>query len=138
LNRVRIRPSLLSLLPRCCALRSDVPDGVARRTIATRELLEVSRGLSEGEQVISRFDSVDGSLIQSIGQNLPEGRIVAESRPCVAVLTYGLRSTDAGSSVIAFNDYCHALGLVGSPGWSRPGRARRLETSMHRMRTLTT
>jgi HlyD family secretion protein len=40
-----------------------VPDGVARRTIvtgvATHSLLEVTRGLSEGEQVLSRFGCVD-------------------------------------------------------------------------------
>jgi HlyD family secretion protein len=47
-----------------------VPDGVARRTIATRsatpDLLEVTRGLSEGEQVVSRFASVDGPLIKQL------------------------------------------------------------------------
>jgi HlyD family secretion protein len=41
----------------CCYVR--VPDGVALRTISTRrattDLLEVTRGLSEGEQVVSRF-----------------------------------------------------------------------------------
>jgi hypothetical protein len=45
-----------------------VPGGVARRTIATRsattELLEVTRGLSEGEEVVSRFASV-GDLSSS-------------------------------------------------------------------------
>jgi HlyD family secretion protein len=55
-----------------------VPDGVARRTIATRsatpELLEVTRGLNEGEQVVSRFASVDGSLIRSVRQNPPGGQ----------------------------------------------------------------
>jgi hypothetical protein len=55
-----------------------VPDGVARRTIATGratpELLEVTRGLSEGEQVVSRFDSVDGSVIESLEQNPLGGR----------------------------------------------------------------
>jgi HlyD family secretion protein len=50
-----------------------VPDGVARRTIATRnataDLLEVTQGLSEGEQVVSRFASVDGSLTLSAKKN---------------------------------------------------------------------
>jgi HlyD family secretion protein len=49
---------------RCCYVR--VADGVARRTIATgsatRDLLEVTGGLSEGEQVVSRFASVDGGI----------------------------------------------------------------------------
>jgi multidrug efflux pump subunit AcrA (membrane-fusion protein) len=49
------------------------PGGLSRRTIATRsatpELLEVTRGLSEGEQVVSRFASVDGSVINSESQD---------------------------------------------------------------------
>jgi HlyD family secretion protein len=53
-----------------------LPDGVARRRIVTRsataDLLEVTRGLSEGEQVVSRFASVDGSGIKSVGQ-IPSG-----------------------------------------------------------------
>jgi HlyD family secretion protein len=60
----------------CCYVR--VPDGVALRTIATggatTDLLEVTRGLSEGEQVVSRFASVDGALIKSVKQNPPGGQ----------------------------------------------------------------
>jgi HlyD family secretion protein len=45
-----------------------VPEGVTRRTIATgsatTNLLEVTQGLSEGEQVVSQFASVDGPLIK--------------------------------------------------------------------------
>jgi HlyD family secretion protein len=45
-----------------------VPDGVTRRTIvtrsATRDLLEVTGGLSEGEQVVSRFASVEDPLMK--------------------------------------------------------------------------
>jgi hypothetical protein len=55
-----------------------VHDGVARRTIATRsatrELLEVTRGLSEGEPVVSRFASVDGPLKNAVRQNPLGGR----------------------------------------------------------------
>jgi multidrug efflux pump subunit AcrA (membrane-fusion protein) len=47
-----------------------IPDGVARRTIATRsatpDLLEVTGGLSAGEQVVSRFASVDRRLIKPL------------------------------------------------------------------------
>jgi HlyD family secretion protein len=54
-----------------------VPDGVERRAIGTRgatpELLEVTRGLSEGEQVASQFASVDGSAIKSAVRNPPGG-----------------------------------------------------------------
>ncbi len=55
-----------------------VPGGVARRTIGTRnataDLLEVTRGLREGEQVVSRFASVDGSLIRSVSQDPAVGK----------------------------------------------------------------
>jgi multidrug efflux pump subunit AcrA (membrane-fusion protein) len=55
---------------KCCYVR--VPEGLARRTVtigsATGELLEVTGGISEGEQVVSRFSSVDAHYHSSITQ----------------------------------------------------------------------
>jgi hypothetical protein len=55
-----------------------VPDGVARRTIATRsatrELLEFTRGPGEGEPIASRFVVVDGPLLKTLKQGRLEGR----------------------------------------------------------------
>jgi HlyD family secretion protein len=56
-----------------CFVRAS--GGMERRTIATRnataDLLEVTRGLSEGEQVASRFASVDDSLTLSSQSIIP-------------------------------------------------------------------
>src|SRR5262249_49343430 len=53
---------------KCCYVR--VPEGLARRTVtigtATSALLEVTGGISEGEQVVSRFSSVDARYHDSI------------------------------------------------------------------------
>jgi HlyD family secretion protein len=52
-----------------------VANGVARRAItigsATSELLEVTGGLSEGEQVVSRFSSIDSRYIISAKETPP-------------------------------------------------------------------
>ena len=68
-----------------------VAEGVARRTIATHsattELLEVTRGLSEGEQVVSRFASV-GDLSSS-----PEYKDLSEGGIPSAGGSFALQST---------------------------------------------
>jgi hypothetical protein len=62
---------------RSCIAR--VPDGMAGRTIATRcttrDPLQVTRCLSEGDPAVSRFALVDGPLMKIVRQDLLEGRV---------------------------------------------------------------
>jgi hypothetical protein len=62
---------------RSCIAR--VPEGMARRTIATRcatrDPLRVTRCLSEGEPAVSRFALVDNPLMKIVRQDLLEGQV---------------------------------------------------------------